>query len=111
MNAMYEKKLALQAESYIQLKVAYEELSRVRDVFRACAFPLGLITASTAPIMPTACEMRFVQHPSRLENIFWLFSTYGLRMAWECMSTRCRVGRIAQWSAASASTRGACYET
>ena len=29
MHAMYEKKLALQAESYIQLKVAYEELSEV----------------------------------------------------------------------------------
>ena len=29
MNAMYEKKLALQAESYMQLKVAYEELSQV----------------------------------------------------------------------------------
>lgn len=29
MHAMYEKKLALQAESYIQLKVAYEELSQV----------------------------------------------------------------------------------
>lgn len=28
MNAMYEKKLALQAESYIQLKIAYEELSQ-----------------------------------------------------------------------------------
>lgn len=29
MHAMYEKKLALQAESYIQLKIAYEELSQV----------------------------------------------------------------------------------
>lgn len=29
MNAMYEKKLALQAESYIQLKIAYEELTQV----------------------------------------------------------------------------------
>lgn len=29
MNAMYEKKLALQAESYMQLKIAYEELSQV----------------------------------------------------------------------------------
>eukprot|EP00903_Cladosiphon_okamuranus_P020583 g18894.t1 len=28
MNAMYEKKLALQAESYMQLKIAYEELSQ-----------------------------------------------------------------------------------
>lgn len=34
MHAMYEKKLALQAESYIQLKVAYEELSEVSTLYR-----------------------------------------------------------------------------
>lgn len=32
MNAMYEKKLALQAESYIQLKIAYEEVTKARKV-------------------------------------------------------------------------------
>lgn len=30
MSAMYEKKLALQAESYIKLKIAYEELTQAR---------------------------------------------------------------------------------
>lgn len=38
MNAMYEKKLALQAESYMQLKVAYEELSQVGDANWLLAF-------------------------------------------------------------------------
>lgn len=33
MNAMYEKKLALQAESYMQLKIAYEELTQVPTPF------------------------------------------------------------------------------
>lgn len=36
MNAMYEKKLALQAESYMQLKIAYEELSQVSHAFIQC---------------------------------------------------------------------------
>lgn len=35
MQAMYEKKLGLQAESYIQLKVAYEELTQARDLSTA----------------------------------------------------------------------------
>lgn len=36
MNAMYEKKLALQAESYMQLKIAYEELSQVSHACTRC---------------------------------------------------------------------------
>lgn len=39
MNAMYEKKLALQAESYMQLKIAYEELSQVTSLLRNSAVP------------------------------------------------------------------------
>lgn len=39
MNAMYEKKLALQAESYMQLKIAYEELSQARTLLRDHNFP------------------------------------------------------------------------
>lgn len=41
MTAMYEKKLALQAESYMQLKIAYEELTQVRQT-AVCMIPLAI---------------------------------------------------------------------